>query len=452
MGDLRIPTKVQEAARETREGADSDGYHWVTIAGNPVKIKDTGRKSQIVAHKDEGKIEFFGGRGWAQSPSVVEKLGFGRRAFRFLYEPKSGTLVTNAPAGYDVLHSSMVKNMGWGSKSEDGLLHGMSFSSGGIGLYGFEDDKEFETASARFARDVLGAIPGYKGMPVEMIGRGSKYDYLTKVTVPSTAWQPVPRRGVSLGSVAGLSRESAREAEWDSEKHPRGEHGKFASKDEPAHSAVIHAVIEPENRQAYVQHVAEELGWHGPVRYVHGDGPKFTPGQTATGPQDENTEAAHFDPQKNELVFYQGTFEVGGKPESMLAIEGIVAHEVEHAKFHQWFKDSLADEMMASAVASDKNVPMRDVLTKEDHPIAYDRLNSYDRAYGDLEKEDGVTAYDGQYWKIGITQRAIDEGLAEISRTLHKGDTVGFRMLGDSHPQMMKLWNIVKEYTKQHPL
>lgn len=206
--------------------------------------------------------------------------------------------------------------------------------------------------------------------------------------------------------------------------------------------------VSPE--QERVQAIAKQLGYD-PAKMKHaGEGYKFTVGNK------QMRAGADFNPTTGMIKVYDGALR-----HSDDVLRGMLAHEVQHAKFDAVMK--AASEQFATIGKKVRN------LTRKNWPIhadgtlvdkykdlykAYDLRNNFIEKNIDLlRKTDGCTSYSRAYWEAleaelslgkGVTDakltRAIDETLAEIARMRTPGSPA---WAGDHAPA--RIWRDLYE-------
>jgi len=204
-----LPGNPPDVVQEAKGDAEERGYHWVTIAGHPVKIRDSDGQNETgqpgsetvpgVLHYDEN---------WNQKKDLMGRLTnlVGTVA---LYDPKSGALMSNWYAGLD--HTTMVTRSNMPPNTEDYLLH-VTLAPDTEKPYKVlnmrgPDENTTDVWGARFARQLLDGGADKK-MPVELVSywsldMGAGFD-------PSHPGR-VSRKRMSLGELAEYTKESMRE-------------------------------------------------------------------------------------------------------------------------------------------------------------------------------------------------------------------------------------------------
>lgn len=179
-------------------------------------------------------------------------------------------------------------------------------------------------------------------------------------------------------------------------------------------------------REDTVDRVARVLGVpSGTDTSYGGRGYKFSVGG------DDYIAAGQFDPATNKITIYDGAFSSGGLS------AGVVAHELQHAKFHQWREQATKEHRQLVSLDGDEqakywkeNDYQRTLTPEGEKKFPY--YASWKKFRDDdfqeqLEKADGITPYSTSYWKDynagGTFERAVNETLAEVARLKVDGKT-----------------------------
>lgn len=232
------------------------------------------------------------------------------------------------------------------------------------------------------------------------------------------------------------------------------------------HPVMIGGDAQYAERQKQVEDLAHAMGFKGNVYYDPTAGPSFD-----VGDHHGLEEAAHYTPRTNEITVHAGAF--GDDPETL---DGIMAHEVEHAKFQVWTTE--VDREMRAAHDEDDRIRMglpggRDPEPHQS-PVGVDGLLRPEAAaqypaawasqeirggppheYGTdgmraLAEEDGVSHYSMDYWDAwsnthdAIAMRlATNETLAEMARGARTGAPLSTDLIRGAHPRFARLYDAV---------
>jgi hypothetical protein len=203
---------------------------------------------------------------------------------------------------------------------------------------------------------------------------------------------------------------------WDAKKHPRAPRGSEIGGQFASSKLVALSVIANDTAK-------RQLGFDGEV-VVHPDGEDY---DLKVGVLNLKA-GATYSASANRIEVYASSFI--GEADIQAFLPGLMAHEVQHARF----------QAVRKAMLEERDVLMKDPRTKKDmradgtletlgaeYPIhqAFTEFNNKYK-FTDLQKNDGVSAYSEAYWEPealamnGGTGRAADETLAEIARLRHE--------------------------------
>lgn len=178
--------------------------------------------------------------------------------------------------------------------------------------------------------------------------------------------------------------------------------------------------LEAKEREETVDRVARTLGVpSGTDTTFGGDGYKFKVGG------EEYVAAGQFNPATNTITIYNGAFQ----DEALAA--GVVAHELQHAKFNQWRNQATKEHRQLIRMEGSEQVKywvdngFQRSLTPEGEKkfpfyASWKKFRD-DDLQRELERADGITPYSASYWReynsgSGTFERAVDETLAEVAK------------------------------------
>jgi hypothetical protein len=249
----------------------------------------------------------------------------------------------------------------------------------------------------------------------------------------------------------------------------RGQYDELArfsgSKDEVDSLAAYRGMLErggaraaADAAQRQVTGYAQKLGYKGPITYKDVEGDEVT----VTGRPFRS--AGHFNPRTGEVVVFKNA--VGNDA----ALQGLVAHEVQHARFETFLATSVRQraeaERLTTAIRGERwrtpdpegRAPMDAggflrAQARSKYPALWAREKLLERVTEVLQREDGVSVYSREWWRAWEEQRQLPQGvfspinetLAELSR-LRLTNPEEFARLDTLKPSFFRLLRAVDRF------